>query len=91
MKLHGRVSSIISLLAAPKSLTRSCGRLTDTTDEADITICNGVFIYLNNVNILEEFVRTCKSDGKCLLMFREDVDPAWAEKREEMEAEGKWR
>ena len=37
-------------------------------------------------------MRTTRPGGKCLLMFREDAENAapWGEKRDAMEAEGKW-
>ena len=58
---------------------------------ADISICNGVFIYLKNAAVLDEFARTCKPGGKCVLMFRHDVLPAFEEKRDAMQTLGKWR
>lgn len=58
---------------------------------ADVTICNGVFIYLQNTQALTEFVRTTKPGGHCILQFRHDAQEGWTHMRDALEASGAWR
>ena len=39
---------------------------------ADIITCNGVFVYVDDCNVLDEFARVTKTGGMILLMIRKD-------------------
>ena len=60
---------------------------------ADITLCNGVVVYLQDTNVLDEFVRVTKPGGHCIIMFRLDSEEKqpWAAKRNAIEASGQWK
>merc|ERR1719409_218885 len=57
----------------------------------DCTVCNGVLIYVNNPEVLDEFVRVTKKGGYCCIMFRDDGYPVYEERDNQMRAEGQWR
>lgn len=46
----------------------------------DVCMCNGVLIYVDDPSCLDEFVRVTKIGGYCVLMFRHDGYPTYAEK-----------
>lgn len=56
----------------------------------DGSMCNGVLIYVNDPNCLEEFVRVVKPGGFCVIMFRHDGYPSFEKKDLDMRAAGKW-
>lgn len=58
---------------------------------ADLVVCNGVIIYLDMPEVLDEFVRVTKPHGHILIMIREDQDQTWTAKREAMVASGQWK
>lgn len=57
----------------------------------DCTICNGVLIYVEIPDILDEFVRVTKKGGHCCIMFRNDGYPVFEEKDMQIRADGRWR
>merc|ERR1719217_1762638 len=57
----------------------------------DCTVCSGVLIYVNEPDVLEEFVRVTKKGGHCCIMFREDGYSTYEEKDEQLQAAGKWK
>merc|ERR1719446_706628 len=57
----------------------------------DCTVCSGVLIYVNEPDVLEEFVRVTKKGGHCCIMFRTDGYPVFEGKDKQMRAEGRWR
>jgi len=56
----------------------------------DGLMCNGVLIYVDDPNCLDEFVRVMKPGGICVIMFRHDGYPQYREKDEALRAAGKW-
>ena len=56
----------------------------------DGLMCNGVLIYVDDPECLEEFVRVMKPGGICVIMFRHDGYPDYKKKDEELRAAGKW-
>jgi len=60
------------------------------SDTYDIVTCNGVLIYVENVDCLEEIVRVTKPGGHMCLMFRHDGYLTYQAKVEKLTADGKW-
>lgn len=58
---------------------------------ADMSICNAVLIYLHNPAVLDEFVRTTKKGGTCLLMMRHDVNAVFVQRSVALEKAGQWK
>ena len=56
----------------------------------DGSMCNGVLIYVDDPNCLDEFVRVMKPGGICVIMFRHDGYPDYEAKDKELRAAGKW-
>jgi ubiquinone/menaquinone biosynthesis C-methylase UbiE len=56
----------------------------------DGSMCNGVLIYVDDSNCLDEFVRVVKPGGICVIMFRHDGYPGYAAKVEQLREQGKW-
>lgn len=56
----------------------------------DGLMCNGVLIYVDDPECLDEFVRVMKPGGICVIMFRHDGYPDYKKKDEELRAAGKW-
>uniref|UniRef100_A0A061RHB8 Williams-beuren syndrome chromosomal region 27 protein n=1 Tax=Tetraselmis sp. GSL018 TaxID=582737 RepID=A0A061RHB8_9CHLO len=56
----------------------------------DVVACNGVLIYVENVDCLDEFLRVTKKGGHICLMFRHDGYPIYESKVEALKAAGKW-
>ena len=60
------------------------------SDKYDGLMCNGVLIYVDDPNCLEEFVRVTKPGGVCVIMFRHDGYPDYEAKDMALRAAGKW-
>merc|ERR1712226_245136 len=60
------------------------------SDSYDVVACNGVLIYVDEVNCLDEFLRVTKQGGHICLMFRHDGYPTYQAKVEALIAAGKW-
>ena len=56
----------------------------------DGSMCNGVLIYVDDPNCLDEFVRVMKPGGICVIMFRHDGYPDYEAKDMQLRREGKW-
>lgn len=57
----------------------------------DGSMCNGVLIYVDDPNCLDEFVRVMKPGGICVIMFRHDgYTDEYKAKDEALRAAGKW-
>eukprot|EP00930_Biecheleria_cincta_P093445 TRINITY_DN83825_c0_g1_i1.p1 TRINITY_DN83825_c0_g1~~TRINITY_DN83825_c0_g1_i1.p1 ORF type:complete len:210 (-),score=45.08 TRINITY_DN83825_c0_g1_i1:229-858(-) len=56
----------------------------------DGSMCNGVLIYVDDPECLEEFVRITKPGGICVIMFRHDGYPMYEKKDMELRARGAW-
>eukprot|EP01026_Neomeris_dumetosa_P033130 TRINITY_DN2636_c0_g2_i1.p1 TRINITY_DN2636_c0_g2~~TRINITY_DN2636_c0_g2_i1.p1 ORF type:complete len:281 (-),score=32.46 TRINITY_DN2636_c0_g2_i1:289-1020(-) len=92
------LSSQMLSLAARKNnyqqlIQQNCGELPWPVDSAsvDACMCNGVLIYVDNADCLDEFVRVTKVGGYCVLMFRHDGYPKYAAKDMELRKSGKWQ
>eukprot|EP01024_Parvocaulis_polyphysoides_P061057 TRINITY_DN6723_c0_g3_i1.p1 TRINITY_DN6723_c0_g3~~TRINITY_DN6723_c0_g3_i1.p1 ORF type:complete len:283 (-),score=53.58 TRINITY_DN6723_c0_g3_i1:421-1269(-) len=57
----------------------------------DACMCNGVLIYVDDPDCLDEFVRVTRVGGYVVLMFRHDGYPVFAEKDQSLRASGKWQ
>eukprot|EP00192_Tetraselmis_astigmatica_P019185 CAMPEP_0117662720 /NCGR_PEP_ID=MMETSP0804-20121206/8201_1 /TAXON_ID=1074897 /ORGANISM="Tetraselmis astigmatica, Strain CCMP880" /LENGTH=227 /DNA_ID=CAMNT_0005469633 /DNA_START=222 /DNA_END=902 /DNA_ORIENTATION=- len=60
------------------------------SERFDIVTCNGVLIYVEEVNCLDEFLRVTKCGGHICLMFRHDGYSAYEAKVEALIQSGKW-
>lgn len=60
------------------------------SNKYDGLMCNGVLIYVDDPNCLEEFVRVTKPGGVCVIMFRHDGYPDYEAKDMALRAAGKW-
>jgi ubiquinone/menaquinone biosynthesis C-methylase UbiE len=56
----------------------------------DGSMCNGVLIYVDDPDCLDEFVRVTKPGGICVIMFRHDGYPDYEAKDMQLRREGKW-
>ena len=56
----------------------------------DGSMCNGVLIYVDDPDCLDEFVRVMKPGGICVIMFRHDGYPDYEAKDMQLRREGKW-
>eukprot|EP01025_Chloroclados_australasicus_P056014 TRINITY_DN6881_c0_g1_i4.p1 TRINITY_DN6881_c0_g1~~TRINITY_DN6881_c0_g1_i4.p1 ORF type:complete len:717 (+),score=45.89 TRINITY_DN6881_c0_g1_i4:189-2339(+) len=61
------------------------------TASVDACMCNGVLIYVDDPDCLDEFVRVTRVGGHVVLMFRHDGYPVFAEKDQSLRANGKWQ
>lgn len=60
------------------------------SNKYDGLMCNGVLIYVDDPDCLDEFVRVMKPGGICVIMFRHDGYPNYEKKDAELRAAGKW-
>ena len=60
------------------------------SNKYDGSMCNGVLIYVDDPNCLDEFVRVMKPGGICVIMFRHDGYPDYEAKDLSLRRLGKW-
>eukprot|EP01083_Nonionella_stella_P063784 165775_1 len=61
------------------------------TDKYDLSVCNGVLVYVKDSECLEEFIRVTKPGGHCLLMLRKDGLEQFSSKIYQMITDNKWK
>jgi cation diffusion facilitator CzcD-associated flavoprotein CzcO/SAM-dependent methyltransferase len=60
------------------------------SNKYDGLMCNGVLIYVDDPECLDEFVRVTKPGGVCVIMWRHDGYPDYRAKDLQLRAQGKW-
>jgi len=60
------------------------------SEKFDVVTCNGVLIYVENTDCLDEFLRVTKKGGHMCIMFRHDGYKTYQAKVEKLIADGKW-